>query len=159
MHRAGGVFVSLGEEIRFDDSEIDDRRGVAIHHDVIDHFERGQIHCAQILRHIGPHVSFLDVLIRRQAGDQDVGLGLGVEEMAHMAGVHHVEGAVAHDDFFLARARADRIGDLSRGLDLVRIEVFACRIHHQFPCGVMNSNQVLVAVAIESGSQSGALRQ
>jgi glycosyltransferase involved in cell wall biosynthesis len=33
--------------------------------------------------------------------------------------VHHVEGAVAHNDLLLARARADRFADLPGGLDLL----------------------------------------
>ena len=36
-------------------------------------------------------------MVGGEAGDQNVGLALGVEQMADMAGMHDIEHAVAHD--------------------------------------------------------------
>ncbi len=48
-----------------------------------------------------------DVPVGGDADHQDVGLGLGVGQVAHMAGMHHVEHAVAHHHRRLARIGAD----------------------------------------------------
>src|SRR5258708_3274996 len=104
-------------------------------------------------------VALRDVFVGREAGDQDGSFGLGVEQVPDVSRMNDVEGAVAHDDLFLPWSRADRVAHLIRGLDLVREQAFAGGIHQPCPWGDRYSNQVLVAFAIESGSQSGALRQ
>ncbi len=52
------------------------------------------------------------MFIRRQACNENVGLALGVYQMAKVTGMHHVEYTVAHDDLLLARARAENSAKL-----------------------------------------------
>jgi hypothetical protein len=70
-----------------------------------------------------PMRSLGDVVVRRDAGDQQVGLAPGVQQMAHMAGMDHIEHAMAHDHALLARARANDVAQFFRRFDLVAIAV------------------------------------
>ena len=88
---------------------------------IIDHFERREIEGAQLLRHERPVLRLGDVRVGGEARDQDIGLLLGVEQMADVTGVHEVEHAVAHDDLLGARARSDGGTELINGLDLAPI--------------------------------------
>src|SRR5882672_2519185 len=152
------VFVALGEEIRLQEGDVLDRGGVRIDDDIVDDFEGGEVQRAQFLRHVGTVLPLADVDVGGDAGDKDIGLALRVEQMAQVARVDYVEHAVAHDHFLRARAGADDPLQLLGGLDLVAVFLGEGRQHgqHSAPrCW----NQVRVAVAIDSGSQRGALRQ
>ena len=116
------VFVALGEIVGLDPGEVAERGRLLVDQHVIDHLQRREVERAQILRHERPVLRLGDVRVGGEAGDQDIGLGLGVEQMPDMAGMHHVEHAVAHDDFLLARARADDRAQLVDALDLVPVE-------------------------------------
>ena len=157
-HAGGDVFVALGEVVGLHLAEVLERLGVAVDQHEVDHVQRGEIEGAQLLRHERAEVGFLDVLVAGDAGDQDVGAVGGIHQVADVAGMHDVEGAVAHDDLALARARADGGEELVDRLDLGL--VFGVD-HGTLPSasGDSVSNQVLVALAIESGSHSGASRQ
>src|SRR6516225_4926469 len=155
---AVAVFVALGEVIGLQARDVRDRRRIGIDHDEIDHFERGKIERAQLLRHERPILRLGDVSVGGQAGDQDIRLVLGVEQVADMAGVHEIEHAMAHDHLFRARAGSDHVAKLVDRLDLPPI-VAANRLKH-VPYSVPNaSNQVFVAFLIDSGSHNGASRQ
>src|SRR5207244_7903380 len=62
-----------------------------------------------------------DVLVRGQAGDQEIRLALRVHEMPEVTGVDDVEGAVAHDHGACPRPRPDDLPELGDGLDLVLV--------------------------------------
>ena len=79
--------------------------GVLVDDDVVDDLERGEVHApAGPAARTAGSSPFVMCASRGEAGDQDVGLALGVHQMADVAGMHEVEGAVAHDD--LARRAA-----------------------------------------------------
>ena len=122
-HAACRVLETLGEIVGLDDANVLDRLGILVDDDVVDHLESGQIHRAQILRHVRPVRSLRDVMVRRDARDQEVGFAPGVQQMADMAGMDHVEHAVAHDHALLARTRADDVAQFFRRFDLVAIAV------------------------------------
>ena len=129
-----GVLVALGEIVGLDARDVVDRRGIEIDEDEIDHFERRKIECAQLLGHEWPVLRLRDVRIGGEARDQDIGLLLGVEQMADVTGVHEVEHAVAHDDLLGARARSDGSTELINSLDLAPI-VPSNRLQHvSTPC-------------------------
>ena len=107
MQAVAGILVALGEIVRLDDRDVLDRRRIVVDDDVVDDLERGQVDGAQLLRHERPVLGLGDVRVGGQAGDQHVGLALGVHQVAHVPGMHDVERAVAHDDVLLARTRAD----------------------------------------------------
>src|SRR5215469_13843408 len=103
-----------------------------------------------------------DVTIGGDAGDQDRRLALGIEQVAHMAGMDDIKDAVAHDHALLTRRRAKDVAQLPRRLDLVLV----ARDHGCFhatpspePSAPRCSNHTAVARAIESGSHNGASRQ
>ncbi|MNC88938.1 hypothetical protein D3C83_48150 [compost metagenome] len=62
-----------------------------------------------------------DVDVGRHAGDQEIGLLLGVHQVAEVPRVDDVERPVAHDDALLARARSNRLAESREILDLVPI--------------------------------------
>src|SRR5215468_9230957 len=152
------IFVALGEVIGLDASDVRDRRGIRIDQDEIDHLERRKIERPQLLRHERPVLRLGDVGIGGQAGDQDIRLVLGIEQVADVTGVHEIEHTVAHDYLFRARAGPDHLAKLIDCLDLPPI-IAANRLKH-VPYSVPNaSNQVFVAFLIDSGSHNGASRQ
>src|SRR6266404_2468412 len=136
------IFVALGEVIGLDAGDVRDRSGISIDHDEIDHFERRKIERPQLLRHERPILRLRDVGIGGQAGDQDIRLFLGVEQVTDVTGVHEIEHAMAHDHLFRARAGPDHVAKLLDRLDLPPIAT-ANRLQH-VPYSVPNaSNQVL----------------
>ncbi len=104
-------------------ADVLERLGVLVDDDVVDDLEGGEIDRPQVLRHVRAVRALGDVVVGRDAGDQDIGLALGIEQMADVAGMHDVEHAVAHDDALLARARADDVAEFLRRLDLVAIAI------------------------------------
>ena len=50
----------------------------------------------------------VDMDIRGQAGDKEIGFALGIEQMPEMAWMHQVENAVAHHDGARPRPRDGR---------------------------------------------------
>ena len=81
---------------------------------------------------MGPVMSLADVHIRRHAGDQYVRLAFCIDEVAQMTRVHHIEHAVAHDDFFLARPSAQDPGKFLHGFDFPAILVRSRQRHTCF---------------------------
>src|SRR5262245_1666652 len=152
------IFVALGEVIGLDAGDVRDRRRISVDHHEIDHFERRKIERPQLLRHERPILRLGDMGVGGQAGDQDIRLFLGVEQVADVAGVHEIEHAMAHDHLFRARADSDHVAKLVERLDLPPI-VPANRLKH-VPYSVPSaSNQVFVAFLIDSGSHNGSSRQ
>src|SRR5207302_7835828 len=117
----------------------------------IHHLQRREIGGSEVLGYVWTHVGLNNVRVRRQAGDQQVSFLLGIVQMPQMARMHDVEGAVTHDDFLLSRTEADSEGQLLERDDLL---VVPRRVHR-----ARNSNQVLVAPAMLSGSHTGASDQ
>ena len=66
-------------------------------------------------------LSFGDVPIGRQTGDEDVSLALRVDQMPNVTRMHDVEHAVTHDDLLLAGRRPQQLSQLGGGLDLVTV--------------------------------------
>ena len=64
-----------------------------------------------------------------QAGNQDIRLFLGVEEVTDVPGVYEIEHTMAHDHLFRARARSDHVAKLVDRLDLAPV-VAANRLQH-----------------------------
>ena len=89
------IFITFGEEIGLDARQIPQWRRILVDNDVVDHFERGEIEGAQLLRHKRPVMRLVDMDVRGQAGDQEIGFALGIEQMPEMAWMHQVENAVA----------------------------------------------------------------
>ena len=123
--------------------------------DVVDDSNAARLKARRSCGTKGRIIGLGDMRIGGQAGDQNVGLALGVEQVPHVARMHDVERAVAHDDFLLARPRTRSDAAISCGrLDLVTDNVAACGVHH---CSItvfllaMVLNQVVVALAIVSG--------
>ena len=79
------IFVALGEIIRLQPRNILKRRRIGIDDDVIDHFQRGEIERAQVLRDERAIARLGDVRVRGQAGDQNIRLLLGVDQVTDMA--------------------------------------------------------------------------
>ena len=96
-----------------------DRRRVGIDDHVVDHLEGREVLGPQLLGNVGPVIRLQDVRVRRDARHQDVGLLLGVHQMAEMARMHDVEHAVTHDDRLRTRTAANSFHQLGEGLDLV----------------------------------------
>ena len=154
----GGVFVALGEEIRLQQRDVLNGCCVPVDEHEIDDFECSEIERPQVLWNMGTVLSLADMHVGGNADYEHVGLALCVQQVTQVAGVDYVEHAMAHDDLFRARARADDPLQLVGGLDLVPVFLGERWQHHQ-RSGLRYWNQVFVALSIESGSQSGALRQ
>src|SRR5438876_250082 len=80
-----GVLVTLGKKVGLDARDVVERRGIEIDQHKIDHFERREIECAQLLGHERTVLRLGDVRVRGKARDQDISLFLGVEQMANVA--------------------------------------------------------------------------
>lgn len=120
-HPGRGVLEPLGEIVGLDDRDVGQRLVVGVDHDVIDHLEGREVRCPQFLRDVRAVGALGDVLVGGQRADEDVRLALGVEQVADVARMDHVEDAVAHDDLVLARRRPEERGEFVGGLDLVAI--------------------------------------
>ena len=108
------VLISFGKVIRLDNFNVFDWRGIFIDDHVIHHFQNGEVHGAQILRHERAKIGFVNVGVGGEAGDEDVRLALGVEEMPDVAGMHEVEGPVAHDGLFSSGQRSKNLAQCLR---------------------------------------------
>ena len=73
------IFEALGEIVGLDERDIVERLVVLVDDDVVDHFEGGEIDRAQILLDVRTINALGDMFVGGEAGDQDVGLALGVE--------------------------------------------------------------------------------
>jgi len=82
--------------------------------DVIDDFESSQVHRPQVLRHVRSVCSLGDMVVSSDAGDQNVRLAFGIEQVPHVAGMHDVEHPVTHDHALVAWARSDDTPQLLR---------------------------------------------
>src|SRR2546427_8793477 len=103
---------------------------------------------------MGTVLPLADMHVGGNADYEHVGLTLCIQQVTQVTRVDHVEHAMAHDDLFRARARADDPLQLVGGLDLVPVFIGERWQHHQ-RSGLRYWNQVFVALSIDSGSQSG----
>ena len=108
------VLISFGKVIRLDNFNVFDWRGIFIDDHVIHHFQNGEVHGAQILRHEGTEIGLMNVRVSGQAGDQDVRFALGIDEVSDMAGVDEVEGPVTHDGLFSSGQRSKNLAQCLR---------------------------------------------
>ena len=75
------VLVALGEEVGLQVLDVLDRRGMRIDDDVVHHLERGEVRGPQLLGHVGTEVRLGGVHVGGEAGDEEVGLLLGVHQV------------------------------------------------------------------------------
>ena len=117
------VLKTLCEIVRLDQPNVFERFVSFVDEDVIDHLERGEVHRAQILGHVRAIDALGDVLVGREASDENVSLALGVKQMAHMPGMNDVEHPMTHNDFLRPRPVADYLPQLFGSLDLVPVSI------------------------------------
>ena len=165
MDAAGLILVALGEVVGLDVCEVLERGRVLVDDHVVDDLEGGQVHRPKLLRDERAVVGLRDVGVAGQAGDQDIGLALGIHQVPQVTRVDQVECAVAHDHLAVPRPGADRRDELVAVLDLAAVVVGARglgrggRVVQSGFSSESIANHVFVAAAIDSGSQSGADRQ
>ena len=97
--------------------------------------QRREVERAQVLRHAraGSGPALADVGVRRKAGNQNVGLALGVDQVAQVTRMHHIEHAVAHDYRPCPRTRADDPVEFFDRLGLVAIALGERWDHETLP--------------------------
>src|SRR5262249_17265304 len=91
-----------------------------------------------------------DVVVRRQAGDQNIGLALGVHQVANVAWVDEVERAVAHDDLPGARPGTNGGDQLLARLDLAPVS--EGHDSHAFFLGTLSSRREPSGFEVRLGS-------
>src|SRR5436190_1485193 len=106
------ILVAFGKQVRLQKLDVLNRRGLLVDDHKIDTFERREVHGAQVLRDEGAEAGLVDVRVRSQAGDEEIGLAARIHEMADMAGMNQVKSAVAHHHFPVTRARSNQIAKL-----------------------------------------------
>src|SRR5262249_10284730 len=95
------VFVPFYEVVRLDEFQIFQGRCVFVDDYVVNHLKCGEICRSQLLRYVGPVLSFVDVFVRSETCNQEVSLSLCVQQMTKVAWVHHVKCSMAHNDLCL----------------------------------------------------------
>ena len=82
VQAAPGVFVALGEIVGLNDRDVLHRCRIGVDDHIVHHLKRRQIEGAQVLRHERTEICLHDVFVGCEAGDQNVGFGFGIEQMA-----------------------------------------------------------------------------
>src|SRR5262249_4079181 len=78
-------------------------------------------------------IGFDDMGVSCEAGDQQIALAFGIQQVPHVPRMHDIKCTMTHDDFFLARPRTDGCGDLVSRLDLMANKLLAGIVHHLRP--------------------------
>ena len=105
----GGILVALREVVRLNHAQIFKRCRIFVDDDVVDHLKRSEIERAQILRHVRTVHAFVDVTIRGEAGNEDAGLTLCIEQMSDVARMNNIEHAVTHNDLIRPWGRPENV--------------------------------------------------
>jgi hypothetical protein len=75
-HPTGLILVALGEKLGLDQREILQWCRFIVDDDVVDFSKVAKFHRAQVLGNMRPIAALGDVDVRRQTGDENIGLGL-----------------------------------------------------------------------------------
>ncbi len=94
------IFVPFRKIVGLENGDVFDRSRIGIDEDIVDHFQRSQIHRPQFLRDVWAVISFFIMSICRKTGDEEVRFALGIHEVSQVAGMDDIEHPMAHDHFF-----------------------------------------------------------
>ena len=118
------IFVALSEVVGLDDVQVLERRRVAVDDNVIHHFECSKVDGTYIFWNIGSKIRLRYVLVGSQAGNENITLGLCVEQMTNMARMNYIKRTMTHDYFGLTRSFANNCAKLLYCLDFVVNQTF-----------------------------------
>src|SRR5215510_13994868 len=106
---ACGIFIAFGEIVGLNDTKVFEWRRIFVDHHKVDHLKGREVESTEVLRNVRAIQPFIDVTVRGQTGDKNLGFALCIKQMANMTGVNNVEYAMTHNDLVGSRRRSENL--------------------------------------------------